>query len=510
MNDGFLSQEEIDMLLAQAGGAAPPPDEDAGEAAAPETRDTPDTSGLPDFSDDPLKDLLGEDPFAALSSSPAPDPAPAGTPPPVPEEAPVPEPAPAPEVAAPATPATSPTRALSASADVRPLTPEEADILGEVGNISMSTAATTMSQLIGKPVNITTPVVSWIHFDEITRNLTTPKVVTEVRFESGIHGENILMVDTPDASVIADLMMGNDGSNRKDELSELELSAMSEAMNQMIGSASTAIAQMLSKKINIDPPHVTIWRDESDMQGSPLHRDAHVARIAFKMTVGDLIDSEIMQIYTRETIDDIIGTMMGTLVEESPAPEPQAPEPQAQPQPQTQPQAQMQQPDVQPAAAPAQPQPQPPSYAQAPPAPQQPAYPVHGEMPPQPQQAAPQRAPQIINEPTGSQEPVSVQRPAFQEFQSPQGSQAPRNIDLIMDVPLEVSVVLGKTKKTIHDILSLTRGSVVELNKFAEEPLEVYVNNKLIAKGEVVVINEKFGIRITNILDVQKRVDTFK
>jgi len=505
MNDGFLSQEEIDMLLAQAGGTAPPPDEDAGEAAAPETQETPDTSGLPDFSDDPLKDLLGEDPFAALSSAPDPDPAPApaGTPPPVPEEAPAQEPAPAPEMAASATPATSPTPASSASADVRPLTPEEADILGEVGNISMSTAATTMSQLIGKPVNITTPVVSWIHFDEITRNLTTPKVVTEVRFESGIHGENILMVDTPDASVIADLMMGNDGSNRKDELSELELSAMSEAMNQMIGSASTAIAQMLSKKINIDPPHVTIWRDESDMQGSPLHRDAHVARIAFKMTVGDLIDSEIMQIYTRETIDDIIGTMMGTLVEE--APEPQAPESQAQTQ--AQPQAQMQQPDAQP-AAPAQPQQQQPSYAQAPPAPQQPAYPVHGEMPPQP--AAPQRAPQIINEPTGSQEPVSVQRPAFQEFQSPQGSQTPRNIDLIMDVPLEVSVVLGKTKKTIHDILSLTRGSVVELNKFAEEPLEVYVNNKLIAKGEVVVINEKFGIRITNILDVQKRVDTFK
>ena len=75
-----------------------------------------------------------------------------------------------------------------------------------------------------------------------------------------------------------------------------------------------------------------------------------------------------------------------------------------------------------------------------------------------------------------------------------------------MDVPLDFSVVLGKSRKTIKDILSLSTGSVVELDKMTDEPLEIYVNGKLIAEGEVVVINESFGIRITNILSKEQRV----
>ncbi len=366
------------------------------------------------------------------------------------------------------------------------ITEEEKDILGEVGNISMSTAATTLSTLISHPVSITTPVVTWVPFNQLTHNLSVPKVVTRVRFESGIRGENVLLIDAPDASIIADLMMGGDGSNPQNELGEMELSAVSEAMNQMIGSASTAISQMLGKSINIAPPTITLWEEEADVATDVIEDEEYVARIGFRLTVGSLIDSEIMQVYTRETIDDIIGSMMGTLAEDEPEPAAAPPVPPA-------PDPQAVQSDSDPDPAPAVP-PQEEQVASS-------TGPTRREAP---------RTDHVINEDPVYEEPVSIQKPVLQQFEQQDGQNVPRNIDLIMDVPLEVSVVLGKTKKTIQEILALSRGSVVELNKFAEEPLHVFVNDKLIAKGEVVVINENFGIRITNILDVQKRVDTFK
>lgn len=323
------------------------------------------------------------------------------------------------------------------------------DVIGEVGNITMSTAATTLSSIINHRVTITTPRVHYIPFEEIIEDCEIPKVVSRIEFKEGLVGNNLLMMDVKDSAIIADLMMGGDGSNANQELTELELSAVAEAMNQMIGSASTSMAQMLGKNIDILPPDVSVWDKRESVDYKKFIKEKHICKISFHLSVEGLIDSEIMQLYTLDTVKEIVAIMMGEASQE----------------------------------------PKPAQQKKEEPAPQ----PVFEEpAPSQPQQQ------------------VQVEKPVFPPLEDTSESSQQRNLDLIMDVPLEFSVVLGKTKKTIQDILALGAGSVVELNKLADEPLEVYVNGKLIAHGEVVVINENFGIRITQILSREQRVKGLK
>lgn len=332
----------------------------------------------------------------------------------------------------------------------------EKDIIGEVGNISMSTAATTLSSIIGRQVMITTPRVMWIPFQQIIDECEIPKVVAKIEFKQGLSGINLLMVDVKDATIIADLMMGGDGSSTKDELSELELSAVAEAMNQMIGSASTSMAQMIGEEVDIQPPDVSLWDKDENINQRNITTEKNICKIAFHLTVEGLIDSEIMQLYTAETVKDIVKVMMGDMMPKDISMD-KEPETQAEPEPK--------------------------SYIEE---------------------------SDSVN--VKEEEKVTVQKPAFAPLTEPKRSseRTPRNLDLIMDVPLEFSVVLGKTKKSIKEVLSFTNGSVVELNKLADEPLEIYVNGKLIAQGEVVVINENFGIRITNIMSKEQRVENLK
>lgn len=335
------------------------------------------------------------------------------------------------------------------------LTDNEKDIIGEVGNISMSTAATTLSTILNKKVSITTPKVSWKSLREVVDDFQSPKVVATVGFKHGLSGNNVFMVDINDAAIIADLMMGGDGLVESTEMTELQQSAVAEAMNQMIGSASTAMATMVGKEIDINPPAVNLWELDQEYELEGMDLNANVCKIEFDLTVEGLIESKIMQLFERETIDDIVNTMEGDL-----GSEPEA------------------------------------SYE----APHQTKQMHSTEDIIQPQQQEP-----VTQQPP--KDPVTVQKPIFNELNpktAPDSS--PRNLDLIMDVPLEFSVVLGKSKKTIKEILSFGNGSVIELNKQADEALEIYVNGKLIAQGEVVVINENFGIRITNILSKEQRV----
>lgn len=323
----------------------------------------------------------------------------------------------------------------------------EKDIIGEVGNISMSTAATTLSAILNKQVLITTPRVSWIPFDQVINDCEIPKVVANIEYKEGLSGNNLLMMDVTDATIIADLMMGGDGTTSNQTLTELELSAVAEAMNQMIGSASTSMAAMLGKSIDIDPPIVALWDKNESVDFTKFSNDANICKIAFNLTVEGLIQSEIMQIFTRESLEDIVKTMLGESSID----------------------------------------------------------------------ATPQNMNKTKEVPVEKlkdatiEEKVTVQKPVFTELTpSTEDRKNTRNLDLILDVPLEFSVVLGKTKKTIKEVLSFGNGSVIELNKLADEPLEIYVNGKLIAQGEVVIINENFGIRITNILSKEKRVMNLK
>lgn len=372
----------------------------------------------------------------------------------------------------------------------------EKDLLGEIGNISMGSASTALSTIIGQQVNITTPVVSVTTLRTLKENFESPNIALEVEYVSGIIGANLLVIKVNDAAIIANLMMGGDGRiEPKIDLSEIETSAVSEAMNQMIGSAATSMATMFAREVNISPPTSKIWDEKTGKLTDDIDEDDPIVHVAFKLTIGDLVDSTIMQILPISTAKKIVSIMMGTeessdngaVVEEAPqaAPEPQPQyTPQYTPQPEPQQTIQQQMPQQQQYAEP--------QYAQ-------PQY-------TQPQYAQPQYAPQPIMEKPIEQPPVNVQQASFQQLGFGGAQAVPQNIDLILDVPLEVSVVLGRAKLNIRDVLDLGTGSLIELDKLAEEPVEILINGKKVAYGEVVVVDENFGVRITSIISNEERI----
>ncbi|ULQ48776.1 flagellar motor switch phosphatase FliY [Liquorilactobacillus nagelii] len=341
------------------------------------------------------------------------------------------------------------------------------DIIGEVGNISMSQAATTLSSILNHRVTITTPKVSRVYFKDLISDIATPKVAMTVGFKEGLIGTNLMLLQVKDANVIADLMMGGDGEPKSQDFTEVELSAVSEAMNQMIGSSATAMATMINRKVDILPPDVKVWREPDNIHYDNIGGNQKIYKVSFSLNVEGLIKSEIMQIFTEDMVEDIADAMMAdkaTVVKDHDTGEKKQPAPTAT-KVQSQPQPQQPQPDQQTATA------------------------------PRPSQIAPK-----------PKQTVEVSQPEFQQLSGekvPQGD----NLDLIMDVPLNLSVVLGRAEKSVRDILSFNSGSVVELNRLTDEPLEILLNGKLIATGEVVVINENFGIRITNIVSQRQRID---
>ena len=369
----------------------------------------------------------------------------------------------------------------------------EKDAIGEVANISMGTSATTLFSLVNRKVNITTPVVTLATWDTLIDDYEKPCVFIQIKYTVGLDGSNILILKEQDVKIITDLMMGGDGTNIEGELGELHLSAISEAMNQMMGSSATSLSSMLGKMIDISPPQASLinlneFKNAEDIAGFLTET---FVKIAFRMQIGDLVDSTILQLYpiefARSLYETFINQQMGGMTEEpvkeeAPAPAPAPiPEPAPMPVPEPQP-VPMQQPDMS-------------AYQQMP----QMGMPQMGmpmyQQPMMPQMGMPmyQQMPQMA--------PVNVQPAQFQTF-SPQASQPvpQENMGLIMDVPLEVTVELGRTKKSIAEILDFAPGTIIELDKIAGEPIDVLVNGKFVAKGEVVVIEENFGIRVTEII----------
>ncbi len=368
------------------------------------------------------------------------------------------------------------------------ITEIDKDLLGEIGNISMGSASTALYQLINQQVNITTPVVSVTTLREIKEGFETPNIVLDIEYITGIVGRNILIVKIQDGMVISNLMMGGDGQvdPSVSTLSEIEISAVSEAMNQMIGSAATSMATMFGRKVDISPPTSKVIEDGGLPISDKIPEDQPIVKVSFKMTIGDIVDSNIMQIFPIETAKNIVAIMTGE-DKGTDVPE-QVESKEVQQTPVSAPQAQ-------PQAAPQQPM-----YAPQPQAaPQQPMYAQ------QPQYSQPMYAPQ-----PQYQQPVEVHQAAFEPIMQQPGVPPMKNMDLILDVPLDISVVLGRTKKSIQDILNLGTGSLIELEKLAEEPVEILVNGKQIALGEVVVVDENFGVRITSIVSNAERIKSLK
>ena len=369
------------------------------------------------------------------------------------------------------------------------LTEVEKDAIGEVANISMGSSATTLYSLVNKKVNITTPVVSLARWKSMLDEYERPCVFIQIKYTQGLDGTNILVLKDRDVKIITDLMMGGDGTNVDGgEISELHLSAISEAMNQMMGSSATSLSTMLGTMIDISPPSANLldladYADGAEL--SPFLGGTFV-KVRFSMQIGDLVDSNIMQLYPIEFAKNIVNTFMGAQMGDSepePAPAP-APQPTMQPQQGMNPQMMGMQPQqgMNPQMMGMQPQ---------------------MGMNPQMMGMQPQMGMNAYGyNPYGQMmQNVNVQPAQFQSFSGDLGAMASNeNIGLIMDVPLEVTVELGRTTKSISDILDFAPGTIIELNRIAGEPIDVLVNGKFVAKGEVVVIEECFGIKVTEII----------
>ena len=417
--------------------------------------------------------------------------------------------------------------------DEEELTDVEKDAIGEVANISMGSSATTLYSLVNRKVNITTPVVTLATWKTLLDSYEKPCVFIQIKYTKGLDGTNILVLKEHDVKVITDLMMGGDGTNTEGELGELHLSAISEAMNQMMGAAATSLSTLLQTVIDISPPESSLFDLTEVKDGkeiSPFLGGTFV-KISFRMQIDDLVDSTIMQLYpidfARKLVETFINTQMANIdevTEKKPAQPENDTDTTAQiPAPSTDNQTQMNNTNLN-------------SMNQM------------GNMGMNDMNQMNNMGMNGMNQ-MGNMgmngmnqmgnmgmngmnqmgnmgmngmnqmgnmgmnsmnqmgmmgmpgQNVNVQPAQFQSFSNDNmGTTGQENIGLIKDVPLEVTVELGRTTKSISDILDFSPGTIIELDRIAGEPIDVLVNGKFVAKGEVVVIEESFGVRITEII----------
>ncbi|WP_421052553.1 flagellar motor switch phosphatase FliY [Lysinibacillus capsici] len=361
------------------------------------------------------------------------------------------------------------------------------DALGEVGNISFGSSATALSALLGQKVDITTPSISMINRNKLEEEFPHPYVAVQVEYTIGLTGMNLLVIKQSDAAIIADLMLGGDGLNPKPDLGEIQLSAVQEAMNQMMGSAATSMSTVFNKKVDISPPTIDLMNISQDEGRENIPEDDLLVKVSFRLRIGNLIDSNLMQLLPLKFSQNIVKSLLGeTGVFEEPVAATIAPE-----------------------APPVTPPPVQQQIPVAPPS-EQPVYQQQSAPMQQPIYQEPQQFAQPAR-PAQPAQPVNVQQAQFASFDTNVISQSEaRNLNMLLDIPLQVTVELGRTKRSVKEILELSSGSIIELDKLAGEPVDILVNSRLIAKGEVVVIDENFGVRITDVLSQAERLNNLR
>lgn len=383
--------------------------------------------------------------------------------------------------------------------------PMEIDTIGEIMNISMGSAATAASTLLDNKVLITTPMVEICAFDQFGIEGLSPAIAVEIKYVEGIAGSNILILRKSDVRVILSQMMQTD-IPEDFEIDELAESAICELMNQMMGSSATVLSCFLGRTINISTPSTVPIDHIETFKQDFFGPSSHVVTVSFNLTISDIMDSTFMCAMHIELAKEIINASMN--FDTDPEPEP-APQPAAAPPPPPQPAAVPQAPPMPPPQPMAPPQPQP-QYAPPPPPvyDQQPAYPpqAYPQQPPPgyypPQQYAPPPGYPPYGYPPQGEAPVVVKDFNYSDFGAPgtPNRDTPTNLDLVMGVPVMVTVELGRTKRKIKEILEFGQGTIVELDKQAGSQVDVIVNGQLIARGDVVVVDDNFSIRITEIL----------
>ncbi|MUK89905.1 flagellar motor switch phosphatase FliY [Ornithinibacillus sp. L9] len=348
------------------------------------------------------------------------------------------------------------------TAEKETLSSIEEDTLGEIGNISFGSSATTLSTLLNQKVEITTPMVSVISRQELNNEFQYPHVGIEVNYVEGFTGVNVFVIKTEDAAVISDIMLGGDGTGASEELNDIHLSAVQEAMNQMMGAAATSMSTVFEKKVDISPPSISVNQVEESLSADS--DEELFVKVSFQLKVGTLIDSNIMQVIPIDFAKHLVESLSKESEEEVAAAVEQLDKPL----------------DVK--------------------VDQEQKVSVKQD------QKEEESNPQFIGNSVAN-DPTNIQQADFSNFNQVELNQnEQRNLDMLLDIPLKVTVELGRTNRSIRDILDLSAGSIIELDKLAGEPVDILVNEKLIAKGEVVVIDENFGVRVTDIISQSDRL----
>ena len=438
----------------------------------------------------------------------------------------------------------------------------EIDAIGEILNISLGASATAVSIMLDARVDITTPKVSVQARDEFEFSNIKPAICVEITYVEGLEGKNIMLLKRQDVKAIIEMLMGMDIPDEEFVMDEMNISAICEVMNQMMGASATALSELLDMPVNISTPKPHEVDSVEEFKEEFFADEEEMVVIHFDLKIEDKMQSEFLNVMpiklAKKLVSGFLAEMGAAPEEAAPAEQPapaaeivaqpaatpiaapataaaetpaaSAPAPAAETAP-----AQTAQPAPAP-AAPVQPEPMPQPAAAAAPTPAQPAQAV----PAQPMQADPaqpvmpamtaapvqqtQMDPGVVNNMMQMmdmmRQSMDMQRQMMQ--QQIEQSHAPRrlkvhaapqpnlngqeetnpdeNLDLIMDVPMEVSVEIGRTQKYVKDILDLNKGSLVVLDKLAGDQVDLYVNGQCIAKGDVVVVDDNFGIRITEIL----------
>ncbi len=396
--------------------------------------------------------------------------------------------------------------------------PMEIDAIGEIMNISLGSSATAASNMLDHRVDITTPRVSVINVEDFSLGKIEPAVGVEIKYVCGLEGSNIMLLKRSDVRAITDILLMTETPDEEFELNELSISAVCEVMNQMMGSSATALSDLLGRMVNISTPESFELHDLDKVKEEHFPvTHGPVVVVRFNLTIEGVLDSEFMNVMSVELGKELIAGFGLDTEEEAHAPAAPAPAPAAP----ASSGASMSQEEIEAmmgggvppapapgAAAPAAPVPGAPS---APPGmpPEMPAgypgYPPYGQMPapgqyPYPYPPYPMYPPQ----PAAPPDPkvINAQPNRMTELGgSAQLNQEQKdNLDLILSVSLEVAVEIGRTRRKIQDILSFSKGSLVVLDKLAGDQVDLLVNGQCVAKGDVVVIDDNFGIRITEIL----------
>ena len=398
----------------------------------------------------------------------------------------------------------------------------EMDAIGEIMNITMGSAATAVSNMLSAKVWITTPQVKVIRSEELSFPELEPSIMVKIKYTQGVSGENVLVLKQNDVQLILNQLMGLPLEISEDfQFDEMNISAVCEVMNQMMGASATALSEIIETTVDISTPEAVVQEGGADAVRQEIYDltgQDYVCTVKFDLTIDGVIKSEFISVLTislaKEMADKMMtgyNNIMDDIEEAAPAPAP-TPAPAAS----SGGGAAMTQEQIeammgggaapQPAAA----MPQQPMGGM----PMQQAMPMQGAMPQMPygqpmdpnmaamyggypqQPMFPQTMPM---QPAMNVQPVQLQN--FAAYQNANLNQDQNdNLKLLMNVPLNVTVEIGSAVKKVKEILDFSQGTIIELERQAGAPVDIIVNGNLIAKGDVVVIDDNFAVRITEII----------